>query len=156
MTLTEFLQARITEDEAAAPAVADELHPHATVHLVRSERRTRLLAVALDLRCPTCHAEVGEGCSAMTPHHSPKPADEQHAQRMDLARVEFRRRYGVVSVWGQARVLAECEAKRRIVERVGFLIDEPDGLGNLCEGILMDLALPYADHPDFRGEWRVS
>ena len=152
MTLTEFLLARIAEDEAAAPAVADELHPHATAHLVRSERRTRLLAVALDLRCPTCHAEVGEGCSAMTPHHSPKPADEQHAQRMDLARVEFRRRYGVVSVWGQARVLAECEAKLRIVDNATNVHTSGQDWDEAC----CILASIYADHPDYREEWRVS
>jgi len=43
-----------------------------------------------------------------------------------------------------ARVLAECEAKRLLIERVG----NPHWAGfNI-------LALPYADHPDYRQEWK--
>ena len=43
-----------------------------------------------------------------------------------------------------ARVLAECEAKRQLIERVG----NPNWAGfNI-------LALPYAEHPDYRPEWR--
>lgn len=47
-----------------------------------------------------------------------------------------------------ARVLIECEVKRRIValhaHQEGFFT--PDEL--------RALALPYADHPDYRQEWR--
>ena len=48
-----------------------------------------------------------------------------------------------------ARVLAECEAKRRIV---GHFVNEwePDPIND----VLRFLTLPYADHPDYRGEWR--
>ena len=55
-----------------------------------------------------------------------------------------------------ARVLAECEAKRAVV---GL---HPEMLG-WCQGCahesypcrtLLALALPYADHPDYREEWR--
>jgi hypothetical protein len=48
-----------------------------------------------------------------------------------------------------ARVLAECEAKRRIIAWYG------DG-GDVGDGgeFLSILALPYADHPDYRAEWR--
>lgn len=67
-----------------------------------------------------------------------------------------------------ARVVAECESKRRIVK----LADEADfldgtvwsdrgvstdpGYGDpYCgERILRALALPYADHPDYRDEWK--
>jgi hypothetical protein len=62
------------------------------------------------------------------------------------------------------RVLAECEAKQRIVER-----HAPDSIGDgsslhVCHDSLADdtdcvelraLALPYADHPDYRQEWRL-
>lgn len=58
-----------------------------------------------------------------------------------------------------ARVLAECEAKRRIVDLC------EDNLRDLSAGgtgrrqfssyALQILALPYADHPDFREEWRL-
>jgi hypothetical protein len=51
--------------------------------------------------------------------------------------------------WSPARVLAECEAKRRIVRIAVDQIDEDSG-GEL----LRLLALPYASHPDYREEWR--
>jgi hypothetical protein len=88
--------------------------------------------------------------------------------------------------WSPARVLAECEAKRRIVEdaladvkaarrRPGWTMpdDEVDKKGRAyrtgfenarakqlpdvldrTERLLRLLALPYADHPDYRHEWR--
>ncbi|MGZ4524215.1 MAG: DUF6221 family protein, partial [Mycobacteriaceae bacterium] len=57
-----------------------------------------------------------------------------------------------------ARVLAECEAKRRIVER--YRVCEPNyDEGNRLETRVLDwtmrlLALPYADHPDYDPAWR--
>jgi hypothetical protein len=50
-----------------------------------------------------------------------------------------------------ARIHAECEAKRRIVglhpcDNCGAAFDP-------CETLRL-LALPYADHPDYREEWR--
>lgn len=44
-----------------------------------------------------------------------------------------------------ARVLAECDAKRRIIT---WDADQP-----VERGILALLALPYADHPDYDAEW---
>lgn len=45
--------------------------------------------------------------------------------------------------WTPARMLAECEAKRRLIalqlQRHAYLL----------------LALPYADHPDYNEDWRV-
>ena len=55
-----------------------------------------------------------------------------------------------------ARVLAECEVKRRIVER-----HRPTGgIGCECSEVwpcanLLDLALIYADHPDYLPEWAI-
>ena len=55
------------------------------------------------------------------------------------------------------RILAKCEAKRRIVAL------HPEMLG-WCQGCadetypcrtLRELARPYTDHPDFRKEWLV-
>lgn len=43
---------------------------------------------------------------------------------------------------------AECEAKRRIVQEWGPF-ETYNG-----EALLRLLALPYADHPDWRAEWR--
>ena len=66
-----------------------------------------------------------------------------------------------------ARVLAECEAKRRIVElhswgeghecsvydRTGEVDNCRYVIGGECSTMQL-LALPYADHPEFRPEWR--
>jgi hypothetical protein len=70
-------------------------------------------------------------------------------------------------IWApRSRVLAECEAKRRIVERYrheadvtartpasGLKTPQEARSGALGEACLL-LALPYADHPDYRPEWR--
>jgi hypothetical protein len=53
------------------------------------------------------------------------------------------------------RVLAECEAKRRIVGDYGFREHAPGrGLSIFGERILGALASVYADHPDFDPAWR--
>jgi len=64
-----------------------------------------------------------------------------------------------------ARILRECEAKRRIVglcmetlavEIPGFPVDTAgfEEARSLASATLRALALPYADHPSFREEWR--
>ena len=108
MTLTEFLLARITEDEAAAKT-----------------------------------ASLGLGTLAA---------------------------FGIevmgTKVYTPAKALAECEAKRRIMELAGEatqLQDFWDGeqgyavAGTTADpgtAILLALALPYADHPEFQEAWR--
>lgn len=49
-----------------------------------------------------------------------------------------------------ARVLAEVEAKRRIVDETWGGPDHQD----MWDHHVRLLALPYADHPDYREEWR--
>ena len=64
-----------------------------------------------------------------------------------------------VARWSPVRVMAECEAKRRIVERLLF-VQEGDTTEHawheqgLFEAVGF-LALPYADHPDYQQEWAV-
>jgi hypothetical protein len=59
-----------------------------------------------------------------------------------------------------ARVLVECDAKRRIVEEARDQFAKPgddpdDGMADLTyENVLSLLALPYADHPDYDERWR--
>jgi hypothetical protein len=61
--------------------------------------------------------------------------------------------------WTPARVLAECDAKGQLVELhpagehdcPGD--DRGDDPGRCCPTLHL-LALPYADHPDYRPEWR--
>ena len=67
--------------------------------------------------------------------------------------------YGCLLV-DPARILAECEAKRRIVEDAIAADDHDpsdayaDGYRCALERVCEILALPYADHPDHRQEWR--
>lgn len=112
MTITEFLLARIAEDEAAvpyrpAPTVGDDV------------------LAQID--------EAQHGYRALKP--------------------------GVLTVT-TARVLAECEAKRRIVE--GHAETWDLGREDYLEGVwrsedhtIRVLASVYADHPDFQDEWRM-
>ena len=54
-----------------------------------------------------------------------------------------------IAAWHPTRVLAECRAKRRLVEAGAALPDDATrGM------VLRGLASVYADHPDYRGEWR--
>jgi len=114
MSVTEFLLARIAEDEAAATAAV----------------------------------EFDYGVSAWCDDGDPVNA---HIARHD-----------------PARVLAECQAKRAIIEQA----DEASGLDAMVDNdravgprdmetdpyvgdvILRHLAGVYADHPDYRQEWK--
>lgn len=51
------------------------------------------------------------------------------------------------------RLRLECEAKRRIVETIEQTRVTSTYTTRLLT-ILMLLALPYADHPDYRDEWK--
>ena len=78
---------------------------------------------------------------------------------------------GYLAICDPARVLADCEAKRRIVEEHRPLRQDPEwaALGQLpscctCGGMrgqrrwpcdtLRALVLPYASHSDYREDWR--
>jgi hypothetical protein len=50
--------------------------------------------------------------------------------------------------YGWQHMLAECGAKRRIVEMMGRVVDE------FANEVLYALASVYADHPDYREEWK--
>jgi DNA-binding transcriptional LysR family regulator len=113
--LTDFLLARIAEDEAVARAV------------------------------PSGQYRV-----------SANPGVGQLA--VDRATDQFAR-------WNPARVLAECQAKRRVVEEwrdgiAEFARDVVDGRhadwrSDGYERAIYWLATAYADHPDYRDEWRA-
>ncbi|MFH9579108.1 DUF6221 family protein [Streptomyces globisporus] len=61
-----------------------------------------------------------------------------------------------------ARVLREVEAKRRILylavqlPKVTASTDMFDNSRDAWADVLKQLALPYADHPDYRDEWRPT
>lgn len=60
---------------------------------------------------------------------------------------------GTTVLMSATRALAEVDAKRRIMAECGHMIrrGEPERSGAVWN--LQVLALPYADHPDYRPEW---
>jgi hypothetical protein len=71
-----------------------------------------------------------------------------------------------IARWDPVRVLRECEAKQKLVDRTANAqlraLKAEEGQGrrlltlraSTLEGALRVLALPYADHPDYVDEWR--
>ena len=64
-----------------------------------------------------------------------------------------------VARWGPARVLAECEARRRIIaehsDQHGCVSwQSASAYPYVGCSVLRLLALPYADHPEYREDWR--
>jgi len=62
-----------------------------------------------------------------------------------------------VSRWDPSRVLAECEAKRWIVERCQWVRDNRDyadwATADMADEVLQHLVQVYADRPDFPSMW---
>jgi Family of unknown function (DUF6221) len=130
--LTEFLLARIGEDEAAArqatagpwqwvtgrgglPGLLESTGASAT-HWVAEQ----------SFQAPTVVLATNQGVALRV-----RGRDAAH-----------------IADWHPTRVLAECDAKRRIVQRLAPPADGPD------TGVLRLLALPYAEHADYREDWR--
>lgn len=60
-----------------------------------------------------------------------------------------------IARWDPARVLAECDAKRRIVVRCREMQSASVPMAvHLATRTLADLALPYANHPSYDPAWR--
>jgi hypothetical protein len=111
MDLSEFLLARIGEDEEAAQAATPgpwEARPYWSASL--------------------------DDSWASVPDIMPEPIDARDASH--------------IARWDPARVLAECAAKRRIVELV-----EPY-VSRMAGEVLELLALPYAGHEDYDPAWQ--
>ena len=126
MTLTEFLEARITEDEDLARNAAKfEYGCDADV-------------------CDDGAWEVADGGKRIDGEHMTIYDEGGHSayQAEHIAR------------WDPARVLAECEVKRQIIDALVpiatylWLATPP------AKHVLEILALLYADHEDYRPEWR--
>ncbi|HJQ07253.1 MAG TPA: DUF6221 family protein [Nocardioides sp.] len=62
----------------------------------------------------------------------------------------------------ERRLLSLPETHRRIVEHLAWIYDEPHSYVERTDawecafGTLQELAVSYAEHPDFREEWRRS
>lgn len=121
MTLTEFLEARIAEDEALAQVATPG------------------------------QWERDSGWSITA------PPPEDWSGPYVVVETKLRNDAEFIASHNPARVLAECEAKRRIMNELGDYAD-----GHLwasseafrAESALRALVLPYVDHPDYQPEWR--
>jgi hypothetical protein len=121
---------------------------------------------------------VANRCARLAPIKEPKDWMWQQSDRNPLL-VEVVQPWGVstplaqvhsfasqaahIARWQPVRVLAECEAKRRIVQRAQFAAEAgqsarttgvEDAIDLTLDSVMELLALPYADHPDYREEWR--
>jgi hypothetical protein len=127
-TLTEFLLARIAEDETAARGAC------------------------------ILYRAVGEHQNIYGDWVPIEPVGSEDRDQVERTASFYRERGArnveVVEFYDPARVLAECEAKRRIIgDRLFRESQRPDVLSIFGERIMSTLALPYADHPDYRQEW---
>lgn len=71
-----------------------------------------------------------------------------------------------VAAWDPARVLAECESKRRLIASVRLALQFHPAATPYCPNdercacreclTIRSLSLPYVDHPDFPEEWRPT
>jgi len=123
LTLTEFLLARIAEDEEDA----------------RAADGTRWL-----------HSDKVVTFEAFGP-------DGDYVDASSPISVDTRDNGWHIVRWSPARVLAECKAKRRLLERASpeaRTTAQLVAVAALADDALRLLALPYADHPDYREEWR--
>ncbi|MGB2557718.1 DUF6221 family protein [Cellulosimicrobium cellulans] len=132
-TLTEFLLARIAEDEGRLDL------PDAEVVLNSSgEVSHRGDGWVSRGDCPVCGAYQYDGTEEVT-----EEAWWEHAE----------------TVHQRSRLLAECETKRRIVTMWAdpfgqWNAPQADAARAQKDSTLRLLALPYADHPDYDETWR--
>jgi hypothetical protein len=63
---------------------------------------------------------------------------------------------GPFGCFDPVRVLAECTAKRKILENVPLVTDVPTAIGGTSEYVLMCLASVYSSHPDYQEGWAVD
>lgn len=94
----------------------------------------------------SCHAKVwaGRAMTTLTDFLLARIAEDEYAVRgmMSGADPDF--------FWGPDRIRDECEAKRRVVLWAhGSRLDVDS-----VDGVLIPLASVYADHPDYREEWK--
>lgn len=129
LTITEFLTARLDEDEAAARnasgaewEVDDQKHPE---------------AIYADFPGAVSISVVSGSRWSGEASVFDNDADAHHIAR-----------------WDPARVLAEVEVKRTLIRWLNG-----DQIRNFCGYAFGDLAIrvlvrPYVDHPDCREEWK--
>jgi len=152
-TLTEFLEARLAEDEAAAQATLIDVHGSGDW---RADERPVALTVDL-YRVRDINARpVVEEIRSLQDDDDP----DDIKPYVDGAAVARH-----VALHDPARVLREVAAKRRVMERhradtspyelyCGGCSDSGPRLDECPE--LRDLAAVYSDHPEFNQDWSAT
>lgn len=130
--LLEFLRARLDEDEQAAQA-ATAGPWYATEHGYEDDAG--------------CEASIGTDPTSTYGWSDVVRGGYEGGGVVELADAPHIARHD------PTRVLAEVGSKRRILAECGHMIrrGEPERAG--AEWILKVIALPFADHPDYRPEW---
>lgn len=157
MTLTEFLLARIAEDEAVAMSCAEMFPTPWDI----SDRGWRIRIYASDVPTEDFSSDDPDAMTTRNPVVMEVEPDRHIEDPTWLSeRVEHITRHD------PAHVLAECAAKHRIVEEyeatvvaasaetdteAGWIVD---GQEHSLARVLRFLAMPYAEHPDYDPEWR--
>ena len=153
--LANFLLARFAEDKARALAATqgNERYPRWT-----AEPNMQIEEGCLCLSCfePTESWDV-------YPIDGPDCSDHQCWHTMTIGEADARH----IAHWDPIRVIADCDAKRKIVDRWKETAptDSPIGCGwpdartqeiheTLTDEVLPYLALPYTDHKDYQEAWR--
>jgi hypothetical protein len=143
-TLTEFLLARIAEDEQAARDASPSPWQYGDIASVAGgtiyDESRRIADVTYE--------QANDHDGSVVRHLL---SDEADANGRHIARHD------------PARVLRECEAKREIVAHYEAYAREADRnpdvfalvkMSEAVEGTLVELARVFRDHPDYREEWR--
>lgn len=148
MTLTEFLLARIAEDEAVAEAASGTHWVYGTDVDVRFTVRRGDMPTAP----PIAEIELGlvQGRDQVNAQLAAIGSSMRLPKRVVDEQGEANGRH--IAHHDPARVLAECEAKRRIVGLAE--VSEEEASGFVYRAALKALCAVYADHPDCDEAWR--
>ena len=139
MTITEFLLARISEDEAVALKASEQIGQR----WCGGGGELRTLAHGDPRATEPCWLQVAKMGSEYGPHGRPAEWETGWWPRVDA--------FTHMARHDPARVLAECAAKRAIVEQA-----ERTDSGWWESNYIAILAAVYADHPDYQPEWKLD
>jgi hypothetical protein len=156
MDIVEFLTARLDEDEQLAKHAAHLAREGGAHWAVGATRYVEDYAFVSITTAPPNVVEVaGSGFDGTGGVHGLVYAE--HIARHDPARVlaEVKAKRKLVDGYPKlARRIAEIRAR----EPMTYSYEQPKyaGMREALEAVLITLAAPYADHPDFDPAWRVD
>lgn len=159
--ILEFLEARIAEDEEVAQAAIDAERPGTHWQWVDEENDAVILEGELQTEARWDSDNASLMISLRTEEHFPMRSDDRPLPAFVLPSIQWDGglgSYDHIARWDPARVLAECAAKRAIVN--GFRphpnARDLNDVHMFIHAAILPLAQPYADHPDFDPAWRLD